>query len=231
LRIAPTMVFSASEVLTSDMRTTIENAFGQVLFNEYAATETGSIAGECPYHTGLHLMEDHIYVEVVDGQNQPVAEGQYGDKLLLSVLFNKTQPLIRYELSDSIKLSQQACPCGRPFLLIADIQGRREDFLYFQGVGREPITIHPLKIDAMMEKVPVTAWQIVLEGKVLTILLAGKDPDYDANGVKTSFEALAENEGIPSLEVLVKEVDAIPKTYSGKAPLIRNLNLKIPSSV
>jgi phenylacetate-CoA ligase len=224
LHIAPTLVFSASEVLTSDMRATIEQAFGRELFNEYAATETGSIAGECSRHTGLHLLEDHLYLEVVDQQNQPVPEGHFGDKLLVTVLFNKTQPLIRYELSDSIMLTNQICPCGRPSRLVTTIQGRTEDFLYFNTQSGNPITIHPLKIHEIMESVPVTAWQIVLEGNLLTILLTGKDPGFHADDLKTSFEAFAKREGLAAVPVIVKEVDLIPKNASGKAPLIRNLN-------
>jgi hypothetical protein len=55
--------------------------------------------------------------------------GVYGDKLLVTSLFNRTQPLIRYELSDSVRLSPVSCPCGRPFALIDDIQGRMEEVL------------------------------------------------------------------------------------------------------
>lgn len=224
LHIAPTLVFSASEALTSDMRATIEQAFGKVLFNEYAATETGSFAGECSWHTGLHLLEDHLYLEVVDEQNQPVPANHFGDKILVTVLFNKTQPLIRYELSDSIMLADRVCPCGRPSRLIAAIQGRREDFLFVKSISGAIITIHPLKIQELMEMVPATAWQVVLKGNMLTIFLAGKEPLFNADDLKASFEAFARQQGLAALAVVVKEVASIPKTASGKAPLIRNLN-------
>ena len=224
LHIAPTLVILASEVLTAEMRATIEKAFGKVLFNEYAATETGSIAGECTWHTGLHLLEDHLYIEMVDEQNQPVPEGHFGDKMLVTVLFNKTQPLIRYELSDSVMLSNQGCPCGRPSRLIASIQGRKEDFLYFKSVSGASIAIHPLKIQKLLEMVPVTAWQVVLEGNLLTIFLAGMESHYNADALKASFEAFARLQGLAALTVVVKEVASIPKTASCKAPLIRNLN-------
>ena len=54
-------------------------------------------------HKGLHLFEDLVITEVVDEKNRPVSPGAYGDKVLMTVLFGRTQPLIRYGMSDSIK--------------------------------------------------------------------------------------------------------------------------------
>jgi phenylacetate-CoA ligase len=223
LKINPEIIFSSSEVLTKDMRAKIEKAFGKKLFNEYASTEAGSLAGECQYHTGLHLLEDNVYVEVVDKNNQPVSDGVFGDKLLITTLFNKTQPLIRYELSDSIKLSNVSCPCGRPYILVEDIQGRTEDFLYFDSPGKK-ITIHPNKIQGIMEFVPVTSWQIVLEGNKISIFLVGLSPAYNKEIIITGFNDLFTKEGIGEIETELKEVSVIPKSASGKAPLIKNLN-------
>jgi phenylacetate-CoA ligase len=225
LNIAPDIVFSSSEVLTTEMRVKIEKAFGKRLFNEYASTEAGALAGECSYHTGLHLLEDNVIVEVVDENNQPVAEGVFGDKLLITVLFSKTQPLIRYELSDSIKLSYNACPCGRPHLLVEDIQGRTEDFLYFDVSGNK-VTLHPNKIHEIMESIPLTAWQVVLEEKKLEVFIVGLRKEYPANRISKSFSDLLNREGIRGTEVFIREVPAIPKSASGKTPLIKNLNLK-----
>jgi phenylacetate-coenzyme A ligase PaaK-like adenylate-forming protein len=66
----------------------------------------------------MHLMEDLVIVEVVDRNNRHVPPGVYGDKLLITVLGSRTQPLIRYELDDSIRLSPEPCPTGHPFALV-----------------------------------------------------------------------------------------------------------------
>jgi phenylacetate-CoA ligase len=225
LKIEPEIVFSSSEVMTKDMREKIEKAFGKRLFNEYASTEAGSLAGECEYHTGLHLLEDNVFVEVVDENNQPVPEGVFGDKLLITVLFNKTQPLIRYELSDSIKLSSSSCPCGRPYILVEDIQGRAEDFLYFDSLGKK-VTIHPNKIHEIMEFAPVSSWQVVLKDKTLELSLVSLENNNLTERIFSELEALLKREGVDGIEISVKKVPAIPKSAGGKAPLIKNLNLK-----
>jgi len=99
-----------------ETRRRVGQAWGEVLFNMYGATECG-LAAECDQHRGMHLQEDLVIVEVVDQDNRPVPPGVYGDRLLITVLFKRTQPLIRYEMSDSVRLSPDPCPCGRPFVL------------------------------------------------------------------------------------------------------------------
>jgi phenylacetate-CoA ligase len=131
---------------------------------------------------------------------------------------------VPFGIYDSIMLTNRVCPCGRPSRLVTAIQGRVEDFLCFTSAAGLPITIHPLKIQEIMERVPVTAWQVVLAGNVLTVLLAGKEPHFNADDLSVSFEAFARRQGLDALAVMVKEVAFIPKTSSGKAPLIRNLN-------
>jgi phenylacetate-CoA ligase len=112
LRIAPRTVNSASEVLTAETRAMATRAWGVPPFNVYAATETGGIAGECAQHQGMHLFEDLIIAEVVDDAYRPVPPGQPGDRLLVTVLFSRTLPLIRYEMTDLVTLATEPCPDG-----------------------------------------------------------------------------------------------------------------------
>jgi phenylacetate-coenzyme A ligase PaaK-like adenylate-forming protein len=70
LTIAPEVVFSASEVLIGETRRRIHQAWGQRPSDVYAATETAGIAAECQVHRGLHLFEDLVVTEVVDGDSR-----------------------------------------------------------------------------------------------------------------------------------------------------------------
>jgi len=82
------------------------------------------IATECDYHAGLRVFEDQVQLEVVDDGHRPVAPGEPGRRLLVTNLFNRTQPLIRYELNDLVTVSPDPCPCGRPFPLLETVEGR-----------------------------------------------------------------------------------------------------------
>jgi phenylacetate-CoA ligase len=129
LRIAPRIFCSCAETLTDSVRTLARNTWQAAVLNVYGSTETAVIGMECPWATGLHVAEDMLVVEVVDEKNRPVPAGAPGRKVLVTNLFNRALPLIRYELSDIVTVAEGPCRCGRPHLRLASIHGRREDDL------------------------------------------------------------------------------------------------------
>lgn len=176
LKVAPRSVLSGSEVLTPETRRRVEKAWGNILFNQYGYSEGGALGAECNRHCGMHLQEDIVIVEVVDRDNRPVPAGTFGDKLLVTILGNHVQPLIRYELEDSLRLSTHQCACWRPFTLIDDIQGRVWDILSFPGVSGENVNVHPIVFFSIMDTLPVSGWQVVQEADGLHLLLSGTGP-------------------------------------------------------
>lgn len=221
LRIAPQAVMSASEVLTDETRRLVEAAWKQLPFNVYAATESAGIASECERHSGLHLYEDLVISEVVDEANRPVPPGEFGAKILVTVLFSRTQPLIRYELSDSVRPSDARCPCGRPFRLLDGIQGRREDILELPARVGGTVRVHPLVFHDVLDRVPAGEWQVVQEGLALRLLVAGPSPDFDGAAAVAAIRQGVESLGASVSDVAWQEVAAIPRTAVGKAPLVR----------
>ena len=221
LRIAPAQVFTSSEPLTEEARRRIEQAWGQVLYDQYATTECGSLAMECERHAGLHLAEDLTLVEVVDAHNQPVPPGEFGEKVLITALFSRTLPLIRYEISDSVRLAAEPCACGRPFALLDAVQGRLEDILELPGAGGGTVRVHPHVFHRIMDTAPVAAWQVAQEPAGLRLRLAAPPsrPIDSASIVAAVRNSLAA-QGVAALPIEVERVDAIPRTAAGKAPLV-----------
>lgn len=224
LAIRPHLIFSSAEVLTQETRHGIESAWGHAPFNQYAATEVGGIAAETAEHRGMPLFEDQAVFEVVDECYRPVPAGENGSKLLVTVLFNRTQPLIRYEISDSVRLSPEPAPNGWPFAVMADVQGRAEDVLQLASASGGAVSVHPLTFHRILDALAVTGWQVVQEQDGLHVLLSG------AAGVRETDEALvtavaqalaAQGAQVP--QITVHRVDAIPKSASGKTPLIKAL--------
>ncbi len=229
LHIMPRQVLPSSEVLTPDTRRRVEQAWGQVLFNQYAATETGSIAAECEHHMGMHLLEDFLMIEVVDHANRPVPPGVYGEKLLVTVLFNRTQPLIRYEISDSVRLSQAMCPSGRPYRLIDAVQGRMEEVLAFPATAGGTVQVQPLVFSELMDTIPVSGWQIVQETNGLSVLLSGIRGEFSDEALARTIQQALAKQGAVIPSVTAQRVATIPKTAQGKAPLIRSHLADTPS--
>jgi|tagenome__1003787_1003787.scaffolds.fasta_scaffold20098774_1 phenylacetate-CoA ligase len=170
--------------------------------------------------SGLHLFEDQVITEVVDENNRPVPPGRWGAKVLVTVLFARTLPLIRYEMTDSIRLStDHDCPCGRPYALLDGIQGREQEALHFPTSAGPTRVVQPVVFHHVMDQVTAAGWQIVQQPDGLDVLLAGSrgvEPSVLAARLQT---ALAE-QGVTVPEIRIEEVPAIPRTALGKAPLI-----------
>lgn len=128
LGIRPRAVLTTAELLTRDARLHVLQAFGVEPYDLYSAAETGGIAAECALHE-KHLFEDLVIPEVVDRDGRAVPLGTPGSRVLVSVLFSRTMPLIRYELTDRVTLRAGSCPCGRPFALLGGVDGRSGDNL------------------------------------------------------------------------------------------------------
>ncbi|HEX6292522.1 MAG TPA: hypothetical protein VFZ66_25270 [Herpetosiphonaceae bacterium] len=220
LRIAPRRVFTSSEVLTDTARRVIEDAWGKRLFDQYGATETGDLAAECAHHRGLHLFEDLLIAEVVDHENRLVPPGAYGEKLLVTTLWSRTLPLIRYELSDSVRLSAASCPCGRPFVLIDGVQGRTQDILYFATPTGGEIGVHPHIFHRILDMVPASGWQVVQEVDRLEILLSGLPESFEETPLVDAIRRVLEAQRTIVPPISVRRVAQIPKSASGKAPLV-----------
>ena len=219
LMIRPHGIVSASEVLTDDARRRLRVAFGVAPTNVYAATETAGIASECR-HGRMHRYEDLVLAEIVDEQNRPAEPGEYGARLLVTVLFSRTQPLIRYEMSDRVAAASGVCPDGLPFGLLAGIEGRQEEVLTLAGV-----TIHPNVFHGVLERLPISGWQVVEDGGRLRVLVAGAAPDIEAHTVRTDVTSALDRLGARNVAIEVELVDAIPRTALGKAPLVRRATI------
>lgn len=220
LKIQPKYLFSTSEVLTDETRRLAEEAFGIGVYNQYVTTETGPLAFESAARCGLHIMDDLTIVEVVDDNYQPVAPGVFGSKVLLTVLFNQTQPLIRYELSDSIQLSTALCDQFPGFGVIEKIQGRVEDVLYFPSIAGKDIPIHPIAIHRVLDVHPSTGWQLIQERDTLTVMLAGAEGGDDRQLV-TLLQNMLSSHGVVMPAINVWHTDVIPRSETGKTPLIK----------
>src|SRR5918999_2559696 len=222
LRISPSFVFASSEVFTGQARRRVEEAWGNKPFEVYAATEPAGIASECEQHRGMHLFEDLVITEVVDENNKPVPPGVYGHKVLVTVLFSRTMPLIRYEMSDSVRPAPSShCPCGRPFALIDGIQGREEDVLRFPATSGGQVSVQPIIFHRVMDAVPAGGWQVAQGPEGLTVLLSGVREGFEDDTLIDSLRQELGAQGAIVPPVKVRHVPTIPRTTVGKAPLIK----------
>jgi phenylacetate-coenzyme A ligase PaaK-like adenylate-forming protein len=228
LRIAPRAVNSASEVLTAETRAMAIRAWRVAPFNVYAATETGGIAAECAQHRGMHLFEDLVIPEVVDDQYRPVPAGEPGDRLLVTVLFSRTLPLIRYEMTDRVTLATDPCPDGLPFRLLDSIEGRTDDIVVLPASAGGRIRVHPVVFHRVLDLLDAPAWQVRQQGPDINVLVASPGPQVDVAATEQAVLAALEQAGARPQTVTLSIVDTIPAGAAGKRPLVVADNTATP---
>ncbi len=222
LCIHPHMIIPGSEVLTDETRRRIEAAWGYPPFNAYGATEGGAgLAAETSDHSGLYLFEDNVIFEVVDEHYQPVPPRRYGDKLLITTLFSRTQPLIRYELSDSIRIAANRGNRRLPFNRIDGIQGRTEDILNLPGISSGKVAVHPITFHHVLDSLPVNGWQVIQEADGLRVLLGGVSEGVNDSMLIEALQHHLTAQNVDAAHISVQHVAAIPKNATGKAPLVK----------
>ncbi|HKY75231.1 MAG TPA: hypothetical protein VJS45_03760 [Acidimicrobiia bacterium] len=112
LRIAPARVSCAGEPLLPEIRAALEEAWNVPVINLYGASEFGGHLS-CGLGPGLHLSDDIAIFEPVDTAGRPIPPGECSDKIYVTNLFNYAIPLIRYEVTDQIRLIDGRVPADR----------------------------------------------------------------------------------------------------------------------
>lgn len=221
LEIVLRTVATSAEVLTAETRRRVKQAWGVRVYDTYGATEYAPIAAECS-HGNKHLFEDGAIVEIVDDKGRPVPSGESGDKVLLTVFDRRTQPLIRYEISDVLRPKDGECGCGRQFRMVESIEGRVEEVLRFaaQGDSAASVSAHPNLFHELLETIPAGGWQVVQEPAGLTVNLAGLRDVSLCGPLERQIADTLEGRGAERPLVRVRVVDALERGATGKAPLV-----------
>jgi phenylacetate-coenzyme A ligase PaaK-like adenylate-forming protein len=221
LQISPRVVMTTSEQCTPGMRSRIAAAWGTEPFNTYSATEAGGMALECDHHGGMHIFESQVALEIVDDDARPVPDGEPGARVLVTNLYNQTQPLIRFELTDMVTLAAEPCPCGRPSRRITAIDGRSDDIMRLTDERGNDVPVHPNHFAEAVESVAaVSAYQVieVADGVAITIVASEGATETVAARVRANLEPL----GVAHTPIRVDQVERIarPSGASGKFKLV-----------
>ncbi len=125
-------VISYAEILYPDVKDYLADVFKCPVHQIYKCTE-GPIAISCKYGS-LHINEDLVLVETLNSDGTITTPGQACQKLIVTDLHKKSQPIIRYELNDIITISPDKCLCGSSFRVIENIQGRADDLFWAKNI-------------------------------------------------------------------------------------------------
>lgn len=227
------LLVSMSEPLYAETRGYIEKVFGVHVSNHYAMGECMGLTLGCPVAHGSHLNQDLALLEVVDKNYQPVPDGQPGDKVLVTNLYNYVQPIIRYEVDDVLTFSDKPCPCGNNMPLITSIPGRNNDRLWVPVNGEEREVPRFMFQAVFLPFYDLAEFQVVQTAprhfKVLAQAVSGKKLEPEA--IRQAIHAKAASEKMAGwFDVDVELVPEIkPDPRSGKKR--RYVNLLKPQNL
>jgi phenylacetate-CoA ligase len=216
LQIEPKRIQCSSEVLTEEAREAAVRAFRVEPSNTYAASECGSLAGMCREGRSMHMAEDMCIVENVDERGRPVPAGEAGAKLLLTVLFGRTMPLIRYELNDRLTLASRPCTCGRPFACLSAIDGRSGDVLMFAVRDGGTIGISPMQLGAALRGLPISGWQFAAGPSELNVACVVTTADFPEHEIVARIASFLDSRGVIQPTIRARRIDKLARGVTGK---------------
>ncbi len=141
-------IFGA-EPWTEEMRRNIERSLGIKAYDIYGLTEISGpgVAFECEAQNGMHINEDHFYVEVIDPDTgETLPEGSKGE-LVFTSLDKEGFPLLRYRTRDICVLTREPCSCGRTHIRMSKPMGRSDDMMIIRGVNVFPSQIETVLLN------------------------------------------------------------------------------------
>lgn len=207
LTIAPRSISCGGGPLTSADRAVIEQAFAVPVTNSFAGSE-GLIGQSVPGESVMTFASDMCLVELVDDDNRPVPAGVPSAKVLLTNLYNLTQPLIRYELTDQFVRPEGAPEAG---WLRASIYGRAEEVFHYGDA-----IVHLQVVRNVMAERAVGEYQVHQTAGGMDVECVAAGGDLDTPALTAQLETVLRQAGVTQPGVSVRQVEAIPLEVSGK---------------
>ena len=122
-----------SEMLFDADKLLLEKYLGIPIVNEYGASELDLLAFQNPKGE-WQVNAETLFIEILDENNQPVPNGTSG-KIVVTSLYNKAHPFIRYEIGD-IGILDEKSTWKKP--LLKQLIGRTNDVALLPSGKKSP---------------------------------------------------------------------------------------------
>ncbi|MFC1809702.1 phenylacetate--CoA ligase family protein [Candidatus Omnitrophota bacterium] len=219
---SPNSIITSAELLTDEDRFLIEEVFKTKIYNRYGCREFAVLASECEYGN-MHINDECYYLEFLRSDGTLCKFGEEGE-IVITDLFNTSMPMIRYKIGDTGMMVDGECKCGRGLRIMKMISGRVTDFLisssgkYVSGVAVATYIITNIEGINQVQFIQndINSVDVLVVGNSL----------FDET--KTLFELEVNiKKFLEDTHIIIKIVDAIPLTESGKMQFcINKVSLK-----
>ncbi|MDQ2805299.1 MAG: adenylate cyclase [Chloroflexota bacterium] len=158
LRARPRRLIAVAEVLEPHDRARLESVFGVRVEQIYQCTE-GLLAISCAAGS-LHIQEDLVALQLA-----PLPGDAGRVTPIVTDLWRRTQPIIRYRLNDVLQMDPRPCRCGSSFRVIRAIEGRCDDLCLFPAAdgSLRPFFADTIRRMILLAHAAITDYQAVQE--------------------------------------------------------------------
>lgn len=200
------------EVFNKEAKSYLCGTHGLKLVDRYGASETGSIAAQCPTENRYHQFCEANLMEVLDVSGHSlVAEGR--GRLVLTPFYNYAMPLIRYENQDLVEITQAQCPCGRTLPSIMKILGReRHVFTYSDGSRSWPFMLKHEYSGFLPSRQVQAIQKTTTNIEIRFVRDQSSHVDINIGGLQSFLR----NRLHPTVQIEIVEVPEIKRARSGK---------------
>ncbi len=220
MQCTPKAIAVTAETLYDYQRLEIEKAFKCHVYNQYASSEGSPFITEC-IQGNLHLNLDSGIFEFINTKGEKAKPGEVA-QLVVTSFTNLKTPLIRYNIEDTVLLSEKTktCSCGCAMPIIEKLTGREDDILWTQEkgyVGRMDTAYKGLE--------GIIKSQIIQESPQEIIVNLIADDMFDKSMHDKLLHNLKDRLG-ENLNYQINTVDNIPLGPNGKFDAVKR-NFKI----
>jgi len=197
-------ILTSSEVLSDEMKQTIEIRFKCKVYDWYGQAERVAAIGTCEHGT-KHLLLDYSYVEYDYSSQCQIIGTSYN---------NMAMPLIRYATGDFFEVNPNMCKCGRIFPVVKKVFGRKDKTIVLSNGRKITFLDHAFKdIPHMLEAQII---QKANDNFVIKIVVTEKFMDESKKEIEKNLL-----KRLGDVNLLIEVCESIKRGKNGKFEFIK----------
>ncbi|MTE27220.1 phenylacetate--CoA ligase family protein [Winogradskyella ouciana] len=200
-----------SEMLFDDDKALMEKQFGVPIVNEYGASELDLIAFQNT-HNEWQVNSETLFLEILDDNDNVLPYGEEG-RVVITSLYNKAHPFIRYDIGDIGILSDKST-LRKPIL--KKLVGRTNDIAVLpSGKKAAGLTFYYITKSVIEDEGNVSEF-IIEQSAIDTFKIKYVSREVLSSDKKKVITEAMEQYLEPGISITFKRVDKLDRSKSGK---------------
>lgn len=199
-----------SEMCAEEDKTAMSKAFGIPIINEYGASELDLIAFQNTKNQWI-INTESLFIEIIDVNDKPLPYGEIG-RIIITSLYNKAHPFIRYDLGDIGTLTK----IDSKTIILEKLEGRKEDLIHLPSGKTAPgLTFYYITKSVIKDSSAIKEIKVIQTAKDTFEIQYSANQQLSLMEQKTIKDALYEYLE-PNLNISFHKFEQLERSKSGK---------------